>query len=420
MSDVINLRRELHQHPEVGFTEFWTASKVVERLQSLDFKVLYGSEALDANSRKGVPSQEELDHAYNRAITDGANANILKKMEGGLTAVVGTLEGEKPGPTIAFRFDMDALPVHESSKDSHLPKKNNFRSMYEGNMHACAHDAHTSIGLEFAKKMSNKKFSGTLKLIFQPAEEGGRGAYSMVRKGIVDDVDRLYCFHLGLDIPLGEVSGGSKGWLATTKMLTHFYGVPSHSGASPEKGKNALIGAATALLNIYSLPRHSSEETRVNVGSLEGGTGINIIPDHAKLLIETRSTSLNVNSDLEEHVRNIIKHSAEMHGLKFEIKTIGEGITISCDQELIEVVKEEAKEITEFSTIKDFNKGGGSEDASFLIDRVQKKGGKGTYMVIGTTIAAPHHNSAFDIDEIILEPTISLLERIANRELKTN
>ncbi|MEN1969815.1 amidohydrolase [Lentibacillus sp. N15] len=419
MEEVINLRRELHQYPEVGFTEFRTASKVVETLQSLGYECLFGLDAMDKNSRRGVPSQEELDHAYQRAIKDGANVNLLKAMEGGFTAVIGRLKGKSPGPTVAFRFDMDALPIKESSEREHHPKANGFCSKYEGNMHACAHDAHTAIGLEFAKKMANGNFSGTLKLIFQPAEEGGRGAFSIVNKGVVDDVDKLYCFHLGLDVPLGEISGGSKDWLANTKLLSYFYGVPSHAGAAPEKGKNALVGAATALLNIHSLPRHSSEETRVNVGLLEGGAAANIIPDHAKLLIETRSTSPTVNKEFEDRVKNIIKHSAEMHGLGFETQVIGNAIPISCDNVLIDVVKEEAEKITAFHKIKDYNKGGGSEDASLLIDRVQKNGGKGTYMIIGTTIAAPHHNQAFDIDEKVLVPTVNLLERIANRELHT-
>src|SRR5699024_9723108 len=330
------------------------------------------------------------------------------------------LHGNEAGPTTAFRFDMDALPVKESSDESHFPEANDFRSRYEGNMHACGHDAHTAIGLEFARRMSKRNFSGTLKLIFQPAEEGGRGAFPIVEKGLVDDVDKLYCFHLGLDIPLGEISGGSQDWLANTKLLSHFYGVPSHSGASPEKGKNALLGAASALLNIHSLPRHGSEETRVNVGLLEGGTAANIIPDYAKLLIETRSTNQIVNQELENRVRSIIKHSAKMHDLNYDIEEIGSAITLSCDQELVNVVKEEAKYIDTFQSIKNYNKGGGSEDASFLIDRVQKKGGKGTYMMIGTTITAPHHNSSFDIDEKIIVPTIALLERVADRELQTN
>ncbi|WP_019153536.1 amidohydrolase [Robertmurraya massiliosenegalensis] len=417
MEDVIKLRREFHQRPEVGFTEFWTATKVVEILQSLKFEVLYGEDALDEGSRRGVPSEEELDHAYERAIKDGANPNIIRRMKGGLTAVVGVLKGRKPGPTIGFRFDMDALPVEESSDEQHFPQIHDFRSKYKGNMHACAHDGHTVIGLEFAKKMANCDFSGTLKLIFQPAEEGGRGAYSMVQKGIVNDIDKIYCLHLGLDVPLGEISGGSNQWLATTKMVAHFYGVPSHSGASPEKGKNALIGAATALLNIHSLPRHSSEQTRVNVGLLEGGAALNIVPQYAKMLIETRSTSATVNAELEERVKRIVEHSAEMHGLGFETEVIGSAITFSCDEDLINVVKEEAEYIEEFHSILDYHKGGGSEDASFLINKVQENGGKGTYMLIGTPIPAPHHNQAFDIDEQVLVPSVNLLERIARREL---
>lgn len=415
--DVIKLRREFHKRPEVGFTEFWTASKVVELLESFGFSVIYGEDAIDEKSRRGVPSQKELNMAYNRALEDGANPEILEKMKGGLTAVIGTLKGKESGPTVAFRFDMDALPVEESKEANHFPNAEGFRSLYENNMHACAHDAHTAIGIGLAEKMKAGNFAGTLKLIFQPAEEGGRGAYSMVQKGIMDDVEKIYCLHLGLDVPQGEICGGTKDWLATTKLLAHFYGVPSHSGASPEKGKNALIGAATALLNIHSLPRHSSEQTRVNVGILEGGTAPNIIPAHAKMVMETRSTSAQVNADLQERIEKIVQHSAEMHGLRYEIEVIGNAVTFESDQDLVKVVTEEASYIDGFHSIKEFSKGTASEDASFLIKRVQENGGKGTYMVIGTTIAAPHHNEKFDIDEKVLEPSINLLERIAKREL---
>ncbi|GGE27600.1 peptidase M20 [Pullulanibacillus camelliae] len=415
--DVIRTRRDLHQHPEVGFTEFRTASRVVEGLQSLGYDVLFGADALDEASRNGVPSQKELDQAYKRAIDDGANPEIISKMQGGLTAVIGILEGHAPGPTIAFRFDMDALPVHESTENDHFPQKQGFRSKYEQTMHACAHDAHTAIGLSLAEKMAEGSFSGKLKLIFQPAEEGGRGAHSVVKKGVVDDVDKIYCLHLGLDVPLGEISGGSKDWLATTKMMIEFFGVPSHSGASPEKGKNALIGAATALLNIHSLPRHSTEQTRINVGRLEGGSAVNIIPHYAKMVAETRSTSAMVNAELENKIKSIVKHSAEMHELQYNLEVIGQAIPITCDQELITLIKEEAAQIDDFTSVQDYHKGGGSEDASLLIKRVQELGGKGTYMIIGTTIPAPHHHQKFDIDEQVLEPTVKLLERISKREL---
>ncbi|UOF88986.1 amidohydrolase [Fodinisporobacter ferrooxydans] len=415
--DAIALRREFHKYPEVGFTEFRTASKVVEILKSLGYEVIYGAAALDPQSRRGVPSEEELEAAYNRALAGGANPKIIEKMKGGNTAVIGILKGKRTGPTVAFRFDMDALPIQESTDLDHFPQSSEFRSKYEGNMHACAHDAHTAIGLSLAEKMSDQNFSGTLKLIFQPAEEGGRGAYSIVKKGMADDIDQLFCLHLGLDVPLGEIYGGSKDLLATTKLLAHFHGVPSHSGISPEKGRNALLGAATALLNIHSLPRFSSCPTRVNVGVLEGGTAPNIIPQYAKMIIETRASLAEINNELEKRVRDIIEHSAAMHGLRYEIEVIGEATTLVCDENMIATVLEQAKNTRGFDSFKEYYNFGGSEDASFLIRRVQECGGQGTYMVIGTPIAAPHHHQKFDIGEDAIPMSVELLERIAKRTL---
>ncbi|WP_347941411.1 amidohydrolase [Peribacillus simplex] len=418
--DIISLRRDLHQHPEVGFTEFRTASKVVEALTSLKYNVIFGKDALDGDSRRGVPPIEVLEETFNRALQDGANPKILQEMEGGYTAVIGILKGKTDGPTVAFRFDMDALPVTESTDSDHFPQINGFRSKYEGNMHACAHDGHTAIGLGLAEKLADGNFAGTVKLIFQPAEEGVRGAYSMVQKGILNDVDYLYCLHLGTDVPLGEFHGGSSGFLASTKMAAHFHGVSSHAGASPEKGKNALLGAATALLNIHAIPRFSSGSTRINVGILNGGTAANIIPAHAKMVIETRSVSEETNSEVEQRVRNIVAHSAGMHELEHEIEIIGQAITIRCDQELVELAMEEARNVDGFSTIKACRESGsaGSEDASFMIRRVQDIGGKGTYMIIGTDIPAPHHHPKFDIQEEVLPRSAELLNLIARRLLK--
>ena len=416
--DIIDIRRDLHRHPEVGFTEFRTASKVVETLRSLGFKVSFGAEIMEAASRKGVPSAEELENAYQRALRDGANPEIISDMKGGLTAVIGELTGSQPGPTVAFRFDMDALPILESAEEDHFPYQESFSSCYEGNMHACGHDGHTAIGLTLAKKLSQHDFAGKLMLIFQPAEEGGRGASSIAAKGTLDQVDKLYCMHLGLDVPLGEVSGGSYGWLATTKLEAAFHGVTSHSGAAPEKGKNALVGAATALLNVQSLPRYSRGSTRVNVGALKGGTAPNIIPGEAEMVIETRSEKAEINEDLERRVREIVKHSALMHGLEYDINTIGKGTTIDCDRTLVQVAVEEARQVEGFTSVKELSPGGGSEDASLLIKRVQDQGGEGTYMIVGTTLPAPHHHPKFDINERSLTLAVNLLSRIARRELQ--
>lgn len=315
---------------------------------------------------------------------------------------------------------MDALPVIESQDEDHFPHKNGFRSRHEGQMHACAHDGHTSIGIGLAAKLADIDLVGTVKLIFQPAEEGVRGAYSMVNKGVVDDVDYMICQHLGTGIPLGKIHGGAIGFLATTKMEAHLYGVSAHAGASPEAGKNALLGAATALLNIHALPRFSQNSTRINVGILEGGTGANIIPDHAKMVIETRSSSGKVNQELEKRVRNIVAHSAAMHDLTHKIEVIGEAIPIQCDSDLAQLVVEEAKQITSFHDFTtDEVTSNGSEDASFFIRRVQEKGGKGTYVLIGCDLPAPHHHPKFDIQEEVLPRSVALLHRIASRLLQT-
>lgn len=418
--DIISLRRDLHQHPEVGFTEFRTASIVVEKLTALGYEVLIGKETMDSESRFGVPSDEVLQKSYERALKAGAKEEIIEKMKGGYTGVVGIMEGKNPGPTVAFRFDMDALPVKESKDDDHLPQKLGFRSKHEGEMHACAHDGHTAIGLTLAEKLSDGNFSGKVKLIFQPAEEGVRGAYSMVKKGILDDVDYLYCQHLGIGVPTGEIYAGTTGFLATTKMEGKFYGMSSHAGAWPEKGKNALLGAATALLNIHALPRFSSSTTRVNVGLLEGGTAANIIPDFARIVVETRSTKEEDNKELENRVKEIIAHSAAMHGLDHKVDITGAAIPIKCDEEAVQIAMEEAEQIDGITSVKGIQFANiGSEDASFMIKRVQEKGGKGTFMVIGSNISAPHHNPKFDIDEKSLQIGVDLLYRIAKRLLQS-
>lgn len=416
--DIVKLRRDFHQYPELGFTEFRTAAIVVEYLREYGYDVLFGKDTLDGPSCLGMPDENVIEDAFNRAIQHGANPDIVENMRGGYTAVVGTLKGKESGPTVAFRFDMDALPIQESSEAYHFPQKEGFGSTFDQCMHACGHDGHTAIGLGLAERLSDRAFKGTVKLIFQPAEEGGRGAVAMVEKGMLDDIDYFFSQHLGTDAALGEFRGGSEGFLASTKMIAHFYGKASHAGAAPEKGRNALMSAATALLNIHSMPRFSSEKTRVNVGVLEGGKAANIIPEYARMVIETRAESNEVNTDIERRVRLIIEHSAQMQDVKHRIEKIGTTIPILCDDELVELAVEEARHIKFFTTIKGIKTTtAGSEDASFMIRRVQELGGKGTYMIIGCDIPAPHHNPEFDIQEEVLVPSVDLLHRITNRLL---
>lgn len=416
MEEIVALRREFHRYPELAFTEFRTASRIVEILQSLHYDVIFSSDAMDASKRLKTPTDQELDTARERAIADSANPEIISNMKDGLTAVVGILKGSEPGPTIAFRFDMDAVKVEESRDINHIPIIENFISKYTGIMHACGHDAHIAIGLDLASRMTKCQFAGTLKLIFEPAEEGGTGgARSIVGKGILDDVDQIYCLHVSSGAELGTVVTGVK-YLATTKLEAEFFGTPAHSASAPEKGRNALLGAASALLNIHAIPAYGKDEVRVNVGILQGGTAVNIVPDYAKMSIETRATSENTNKEVLERVKRIISGSAEMQQLKSVIKIVGEATTTNCDPEAMEIVMEAAKELN-FSTVIRSKNANSSEDAGYLIQQVQNHGGKGTYIAVGSGKFHAHHNNLFDIEEAVLPKAVGLLKKIACKVL---
>ena len=268
---LVEWRRDLHKHAESGWVEFRTASIVASKLTEWGYEVKAGREVIKEEARMGVPAKEILEAHEKRALDQGADPEWVAKFSGGFTGVVGILDTGKPGPTVGFRFDMDALDIQESLDPDHKPVAEGFVSINENMMHACGHDSHTTIGLGVAKVLSEIKdeLSGRIKLIFQPSEEGVRGAKSMVEAGVVDDVDLFVAGHIGTGSPLGEFACASEGYLATTKLDVTFKGVAAHAGGQPEQGKNALLAAATASLNLYAISRHSDGASRVNVGVLE-------------------------------------------------------------------------------------------------------------------------------------------------------
>ncbi len=141
---------------------------------------------------------------------------------------------------------MDALDLNEQHDDSHRPHRDHFASCNAGMMHACGHDGHTAIGLGLAHvlKQYAAQLNGVIKLIFQPAEEGTRGARAMVAAGVVDDVDYFTAIHIGTGVPAGTVVCGGDNFMATTKFDVQFSGVAAHAGGKPEDGRNALLAAA--------------------------------------------------------------------------------------------------------------------------------------------------------------------------------
>lgn len=413
---MIERRRDFHRHPEAAWTEFRTAAIVADTLSGLGYNVQVGDEVIASEAMMGVPSPQELERHAERAIAQGANPLWVEKMRGGKTGVVGTMTFAKPGPTVALRFDMDANDVVEAEQEAHRPYREKFYSVNKGAMHACGHDAHTALGLAVAEVLVGLKveLAGTIKLVFQPAEEGVRGAKAMVVKGVVDDADYFLGMHLGFNTnKRGQLACNIDGFLATTKLDAIFTGVPAHAGAAPEAGRNALLAAAAAVLNLHAIARHSEGASRINVGIMQGGTGRNVIPANAVIKLETRGVTTKINDYMYEEAMRIIKAAADMYGVKLEIKEMGGAAGANNDAKLVERLQSIAGRLGVFDEILPYCYFGASEDCTYFMERVQQHGGKAAYVMVGTDLAAGHHDLRFDINEAALEDAASLMSSVA-------
>lgn len=398
---IVNYRRDFHEYPEFAWTEFRTASIIAKVLMDNGYKVKIGEEVINTKYRLNVPSKEELDENYKRAIKQGAYKEICKKMYGGYTSVIGILENGK-GPCIALRFDIDGLKIQESKNENHIPFKRGFSSKNDGVMHACGHDGHIAIGLGVAEVISNIKnhFKGTIKLIFQPAEEEVSGALAITESGILDDVDYIISGHIGIKArKSGEIICGTDKFLATSKINAEFIGKESHAAIAPEKGHNALLSAATAVLNLNAIPRSGQGETRINVGKLIAGSSRNVIPGKTFMEIETRGETTELNRYMEEYTERILRSSSKMHNTNVDIKYIGKSISASSDDELIKVIKDVSSNIKEYTTIREKDSFGASEDVCYMMNKVQSNGGKAAYIMFGSDLKDEHHSPMFDFNE---------------------
>lgn len=411
----IATRRDLHMHPELGLTEFRTASIVARRLADLGLDVQTGTAVMDPDARVGLPPEEELERCYQRAAAEGADPEFLPHFAGGNTGVVGILKGGKPGPVTAIRVDMDALPILEDDTQAHRPHREGFGSKHRGVMHSCGHDFHTALGLGVAEVMSSLKndLHGTLKFIFQPAEEGGRGALPMVKAGIVDDVDRLIAVHVGTGVPSRTFQTAVYGHLASVKLDVTFRGRAAHAGGRPEEGRNALVGAAQAVLGLYAISRHHAGASRVNVGTLHAGSGRNVIADEAKLIMEVRGETEAVADYMVGRARSILEGAALAHDLEVEIVIAGRTTTAASDESLGAEIAEAASGLPGVEIEPGLSETMGSEDATFLMQRVQEKGGRAVYAIIGSDLASGHHTPDFDIEESDMPWAIEALARTA-------
>jgi aminobenzoyl-glutamate utilization protein A len=406
---LVALRRDLHRKPEPAWREFWTTARIVEELESVGVDELHvGPDAIDPDLRMAVPDDEGIEEWYERALDAGADESVLERLRGGNTGVVAVLRrGE--GPTVGLRVDIDALPQRESEDSEHVPASEGFRSEHEGNMHACGHDAHATLGIGVIEAVKESDFGGTLKVFFQPAEEVIGGGEALAKSGHLDDVDHLFSAHVGLDHPTGEVVAGIDGFLAVTHVRADFHGHPGHAGARPEEGRNAVQAMAAAVQGLYGIPRHSEGATRVNAGHVGGGTASNIIPEHAFAEIEVRGATTELRDYMLDRAMDVLEGATEMHGCDLETRIEGAAPSATSDESLVDLVAEVASGVAGVESVVRRDTLGGSEDATYLMQYVQDRGGDATYVGIGTDHPGGHHTSTFDVDEDSLEIGVDVL-----------
>ena len=412
--DLIRIRRDLHRHPETGWLEMRTTAILAKELRALGYEIYTGRAVCREGARLGLPDDAVLAAHAERALAQGApEEELTAEIRAGYTGVIALLRcGE--GPTVAMRFDIDALPMTECPLDTHRPTREGFASENPGMMHACGHDGHAAIGLGVARILMAHRdaLHGTVKLIFQPAEEGVRGAHAIVENGWLDDADVLLASHVA---PTGksddgDVTAGTWGSLATTKYDVAFTGRAAHAGGFPEQGKNALLASASAALALHAIPRHGGGRSFINVGTLRAGSGRNVVPDHALMQLEVRGETTEINQFMMERTEEICKSAAAMQGCACELTLMGMAESQHSDERLIErigkIIRRDLPNLT-LSTEQNA-KNWGSDDVSVMMNRVQAHGGQATYMRAMTDMAGAQHTVTFDFDEAVLGRSVAV------------
>ncbi|SFM35725.1 M20 aminoacylase family protein [Methylobacterium pseudosasicola] len=368
VDEFVTLRHDLHRHPELAFKETRTGALVAERLRG-----------------------------YGYTVTTGLAG----------TGVVGLLRKGSGERRLGLRADMDALPIAEATD---LP----YRSGTPGTMHACGHDGHTATLLAAAKRLADLDFSGTLTLIFQPAEEIGAGARTLVTKGLFEHfpVDAVFGFHNWPGVPRGQfgfVTGPAMA--AVDKAEIRVVGRGGH-GASPHETVDPVVAASAIVLALQSIVARNvdpREAAVVSVGAIHGGEASNVIPDSVDLSLTIRSFDPAVRDRLEERVTAITRGVAESYGARAELRYrrgLPALVNHAAETRFARDVALDAFGPGRLEA--DFKPRMASEDFAYLLEARP-----GSYLFVGNGDSAPLHSPQYDFDDAILAPAASLWVRLA-------
>ncbi len=414
-NELINLRRFFHKIPEEGWCEFCTTYNIVQYLKKLNCTVYYGHNFLKPGQRYGLCSDENFKISLQRAQKHGVPDEFIKDITNGFTGAAAVFKFKNPGPVCVFRFDIDGLKVEESADKEHKPYNLGFLSENEGFSHACGHDGHIAVGLALCSILSkeSKNLKGEIRVIFQPAEEGCRGASAVNESGFIDGADYIFGGHIGIStVKTGECAVITGGFLATTKLDIIFKGKSAHAANSPHLGRNAMLAASQFVLSSSAIPRFGDKTTSVNTGVFNSGTGRNIIPDRAYLKTETRGSDSEADNYMQKEVIQRAKGAAQMYGCEVEINTAGKACSFKSNAELVKREKVLYAHITNGGMLleKSFT---ASEDFTNIAVYAEKNDAKCAYFTFGSNLAGSHHSSEFDFDEETLFIETEFMSSIA-------
>jgi amidohydrolase len=371
---LITMRRDLHQHPELGFKEFRTSGILADHLEQLGLEV-----------KRGIAG----------------------------TGVVARLRGAQPGRTVMVRADIDALPIHE---ETNAP----YASTTAGVMHACGHDGHASVAAHVATLLSKQRenLKGDLLFVFQPAEEIVGGATKMIAEGVMEGVDAVVGLHLWNDLPAGQVSVRTGPQMAAPDAFTiTVHGRGGHA-ASPHQAKDPVLASAhliVALQGLVSRETNPVGTSVITIATVRAGEGAhNIIPERVELKGTLRTFDPDLRKTLEQRIREVANGISTALGCRADIDWIAGPPPVTNDEHLTERFRAVARQVVGPENVHVADQiMGGDDMAEFLVMK------PGVYFFVGSADASagknsPHHHPKFDIDdERALPIAAELLARAA-------
>jgi len=358
---IVDVRRDFHQNPEVGMEEVRTAERIASYLREMNIEVI-----------EGVAG----------------------------TGVVGIIRGGSEGKTVALRADMDALPIVDE-------KNVDYKSKIEGKMHACGHDAHTTILLGTAKVLNGmkKELKGNVKLIFQPAEETTGGAKPMIEAGVLENphVDAIFGLHVEPEIEMGSIGIKYGKAYASSDMFDLIISGKSAHGAYPHSGIDAVVVAAnviTALQTIVGRNVDPRDSAVLSIGMINGGSARNIICDHIEMRGIIRTLNPETRKMVLHRAKDIVENVCASMGAKGEFIRYESYTSLINHESCVDVVRDNGEKVLGKEKIILLQEASmGVEDFAYFLEKVP-----GAFYFLGCRneekgIVHPLHNCLFDIDE---------------------